>query len=847
MIGSSVRLTLRSVIILPFVILFILAMGIIGYVQSLNYEAMIQDISSKQLKALAANVNLELKDFLSQPYEASLAMSHSIGFNQLYRSGDTRQIERYFRSSFLELYPQLPQLDVIGFGGIGGEYVGFRKEHDGDLTLMLQDDRTRNRLVIFRNDSEDSEPLSIIDNYDPRTRPWYQPVAEQYKPMWSSIYANVDERQEITLSALTPMFDKQAFSGVVVTDIKIDTFNHFLRRLKQRSNALIHVFDRKNRLVAHSSTSSIVSWGTELTDQGERLLTTESANPVIKAGAEYLQNQQLPLDDLPLHFNYYFDGERYFAYLTEFSDPFGLNWYIGVTLSESDLVGKVRESQHSSWIIGLGVSGLAILLGWFAINRITTPIRATASAARNLANGDWNSTLPKTGHISELNILVRAFNEMTNNLQTSFKAMRSQLLYDSVTKLYSREGLIEQCNKLGRLEGHLIVVGINKFRDINDSLGYDRGDQLLTLVADQLKSLSGPDAMLARIGGNEFAIYMPKPLAAEQITLFANQIMQVFASPFSIHGDSVVVNVSIGLVQEETHDNMTLWLRDGSIALSNAKQKISRISRYRPEMADVSRQRTQMQARIKDALEQQQFVPFYQPIVDLTTGEITGAEALARWLSTDQGLIPPLEFIPIAEERGLIGNIGEQILRQACQDAVAAIAIGKWQKEFELHVNLSVNQLMTPDFTDSLQSILEETTLPARNLTLEITESRLVDNDDVIIRNMQAIRDLGVKIAIDDFGTGYSSLAYLHRLPFDCLKIDKTFVDKLNRQDLHQSIVAAIIQVTRSMDINLVAEGIENQDQAEMLTELGCPNGQGFLYGRPMPFEQWPTNLVNMN
>lgn len=198
-------------------------------------------------------------------------------------------------------------------------------------------------------------------------------------------------------------------------------------------------------------------------------------------------------------------------------------------------------------------------------------------------------------------------------------------------------------------------------------------------------------------------------------------------------------------------------------------------------------------------------------------------------------MISPLDFIPIAEESGFIGAIGQQILSQACHDTVNGIKDGQWDQHFHLHVNLSVHQRSQHDLIDLLKYTLEQSSLSANNLTLEITESRLVDNDPVTIQNIQAIHDLGIHIAIDDFGTGYSSLAYLHKLPFDCLKIDRTFINKLNQQQLDDSIVAAIINMTRGMNVELVAEGIETVEQAEPLKQLDFPLGQGFLYSRPLP------------
>jgi len=844
--SATTQITLRTAVVLPFVMIFIFTIGVIVAVQKRSYEEMVLDISDKQLTALTDNVTLELNAFLSKPFEASLSLSHNIGFNQLYEKGDTSEIEQFLLDSFQDLYRSIPQLDVIGFGGEGSEYVGFRKESNQGYTLMIQDDRTAQKLVIYRGQVMSKDIRSVFEGYDPRIRPWYAPVAESRSPMWSSIYANADERQEITLSALTPVYQQQTFQGVVVTDVKIDTFNTFLKHQQERTNAAIYLFDAKQRLVAHSTGGSVVSWGTPLSDKGQRLLATESSNPIVQTSAQYAFDQGYHASQKTNRFSIDINGARYFNHITPYTDQFGLKWYIGVAISESDLLGQLPESQRDSWIIGVIASFIGILIGLLAFNRVVAPITSTAAAAKHLAKGDWDSTMPKPGYIYETSMLVFAFNEMANNLKASFRALRSQLLYDSLTKLYSREGLIETCDALPKMNGCLLLIGINKFRDINDSLGHYKGDQLLVIIAERLRTLFDDDWYLARIAGDEFAFYFSQPPSDEQITLAIHRIQQMFASPFVMEQESVVVNMSIGVVTESEHNNMTLWLRNGSIALSNAKQELTQVSYYKPEMADVSRKRTLMQAKIKDALEHQEFVPFYQPIVDLNTGAVIGAEALARWLSPSSGLISPLDFIPIAEESGLIGSIGEQILTQACNDTVKGMKEGKWDERFHLHVNLSVNQLSQPDLIGSLRSVLSSSGLNAGNLTLEITESRIVDNDPVIVKNMQAIRDLGIHIAIDDFGTGYSSLAYLHKLPFDCLKIDRTFVQKMEKENLDTSIVAAIINMTRGMKVDLVAEGIETSEQAQMLTSLNCPQGQGFLFSRPVPFEEWPTDLVNM-
>ncbi|WP_210447249.1 EAL domain-containing protein [Vibrio crassostreae] len=839
------QITLRTAVVLPFVMIFLFTMGVMVFTQKQSYKEMVSDVSARQLTSLTDHVHQSLSNFLEKPFHANLSLSHNIGYHHLYQAGNLSKVQDYIFYTFSDHYTAVPQLDVIGFGSEDGNYVGFRKEANKGYTLMVQDERTNDQLVIYRGSKISEDIRSVISGYDPRTRPWYTPVATQKKPLWSPIYANADERQEITLSALSPIYDDNEFKAVVVSDIKINTFNAFLRKLKDRTDASVYIIDKQQRLVAHSGGGSVVSWGTGKTNKGQRLLATESATPVIRESASYVDQFHL-IDNLgEQRFSFRLDNERYFNQITPYEDEHGLTWFIGVSIPESNLLGELPENQRNSWLLGLALSCIGVIAGLIAFNRVIQPITSTADAAKRLAKGDWDTSMPKTGHIYETSMLVDSFNEMASNLKASFHALQSQLTYDSLTKLYSREGFIDAAKKSTETEeGTLYLVGIDRFRDINDSLGHYNGDQLLIIAAARLRGILPTEYLLARTGGDEFAIYAPNVTQDDDVQLLANRLLQTFASPFSMESESVVIKVSIGVVHVSNDQDITLWLRNSSIALSNAKQDKARVSIYSPEMGKASRHRTKMLARLNKAIELQQFEPFYQPIIDLESGSTIGAEALARWI-TDEGVISPLEFIPLAEESGLIYDIGKQILHKSCRDTAIAIESGKWSKDFSIHVNLSVDQLSESSFVELVKGTLRDTKLPAGNLTLEITESRIVDNDPTIIDNMLTLKALGISIAIDDFGTGYSSLAYLQKLPFDCLKIDRSFVSKLEKENLDSSIVAAIVNITKGFKVSLVAEGVETQQQAELLKQLQCPLAQGFLYSRPVPFDQWPTDLSN--
>ncbi|MHA2706399.1 phosphodiesterase GepA [Vibrio owensii] len=847
MSNTTTQITLRTAVLIPFVMIFLLAIGVIVYVQKQSYEEVVTDISDKQLSVLTESVHDHLNDYLRKPFTAVNALGHNVSYHNLYHPNDTKDVQAYLLSAFKDLYHSMPQLDVIAFGSETGDFTGFRRESADAYTLMLQDHRTDGNLVIYGSEEISEDIRTVIASYDPRTRPWYQPVAQDKKPHWSPIYANADERQDITLSAMTPVFEQGKFAGVLVTDVRINTFNQFLQELKQETNASVYIMDQAHRLVAHSGQGSVISWGTKFSDKGQRLLARESIDPIIQMSAARVSGQSLTYNDQPYTFEFDFNGQRTFSRITPYYDANGLTWFIGTSISETELLGTLPKSQQKSWIVGFLVSLFGIVISMLIFNRVTRPINATATAAQHLAKGDWDSTMPKPGYVYETTVLVQAFNEMTRNLKASFRALREQLEFDSLTRLYSRQGLIEISETLPHSsQGSLYLIGINKFRDINDSIGHHNGDQLLIHIAERLKQQLHDEATLARIGGDEFAVFMPTTHSDEDISLMERRLQQLLAAPFMLDGETVVVKISVGVVRTQPEQTMSLWLRNASIALSYAKQDSrTSVCHYSPEMASASKFRTQMLAKIQTGIDNREFVPFYQPIIDLATGNICGAEALARW-HCESGMISPLDFIPIAEESGMIKTIGQQILFQACSDTRKAIDNKQWPQDFQLHVNVSVHQLSSPNFLESVAKVLHTTGLAANNVTLEITESRIIDSAPTTLDNLLKLREMGLGIAIDDFGTGYSSLAYLHALPFTCLKIDRTFINRLTKENLDSSVVAAIINITKGMKTNVVAEGVETAAQAQLLSSLGCNQVQGFYYSRPMPMEEWPTHLVNM-
>lgn len=841
--------TLRTAVIVPFILVLLVTIGIVTWVQKSSYESTLKTLSQRQLNSIAKGIDLGLTSFLDEPFKVNLRLSDTIATLQkdyVKANGqlDFPAAEQILKQNFQRLLPSVEQIDSISIGTPEGKYIGFRQNDDKSTSLMLKDPRTNDQLTIFRGDNVESQIISRIQGYSPLNRPWYQSSASIQKPSWSDLYTNIDDLQYLNMSASAPIIIDDQLYGVLASDIRLSTFHTFLDRLQQQTQARIIIFDQSNKLIAQSNSESLFYTKNQ---QQHRNNIIDIEDPVLHQLAENFINKNLT-SETEGEFSFDLNGESYFNFIYPYKNNHNLSWTIAVTLPESAILGDIEKRQtHALFLVAL--IALIVMLGVFiGFTRITRPIRETAAAAHKISQGNWDAKMPALGRIDEINSMVHSFNDMTTTLRRSFDTLREQITYDSLTRLYSRQGFIDAVTAR-RLEnntqiGSFLICSVERFRDINDTLGHFRGDKVLMIMAERLKSLLHAENILARINGDEFIIYIPHPSRSFHINQLIDSIKKTFQAPIKVGTEEVLIHVVMGISSTEDAEDINQWMHNTSIALNHAKSDPRRMMYYTSEMASDSFKRTQTIVRINRALESREFVPYYQPLVELETGRVIGAEALARWICPENGLIPPLEFIPIAEEYGQISFIGQQVLHTACQDTKNQIDAGLWPEDFHLHVNISVHQLSMPSFTQTVADILAQTKLPPKNLTLEVTESHIVDNDPVLLENMTRIRRLGVGIAIDDFGTGYSSLAYLHKMPFDCLKIDRCFIDNLKKETLETSVVASILQMTSTLNIEIVAEGIETKEQAELLNALHCKQAQGFYYARPVPLNEWPLTKV---
>lgn len=374
----------------------------------------------------------------------------------------------------------------------------------------------------------------------------------------------------------------------------------------------------------------------------------------------------------------------------------------------------------------------------------------------------------------------------------------------------------------------IAILDVDDFAEINDALGHQQGDRLLQAVADRLKHELPASVLLARIGGDTFGLMGSRALV-DPVTILA-----MFRRPFSVQDDSMVVTATMGL-RLALGDGVTGRdaLKDANIALKLAKKnRRGSFVAFSADMGLDIRERVRLLQSLRQAVESERLFVVYQPQVNLVTGQLVGVEALIRWRNEDGTFVPPDRFIPLAEASGMIVAIGDWVLRVACHELVRLQATGL--PDLRMSVNVSQIQFRHPEFLDKLNAALLDTRINPKCLELEITESVAMEDPSFMLETLQMVRELGISIAIDDFGTGYSSLSHLRQLPIDRLKIDRAFVTELSHEVSGGHIASMVIELGRNLNLTVIAEGIEEEAQADILRRLGCHEGQGYLYAKPL-------------
>jgi diguanylate cyclase (GGDEF)-like protein len=426
-------------------------------------------------------------------------------------------------------------------------------------------------------------------------------------------------------------------------------------------------------------------------------------------------------------------------------------------------------------------------------------------------------------------------------------------LHDMLTGLPNRtwfmkrlEQLLKQIKQQPSHHFAVLFLDCDRFQSVNDSLGHLIGDQLLVSIARRIELCLAPGTTLSRLGGDEFTILLQDITGLSEPVKISKDIHRELAAPFQLGQYQIFTNVSIGIVLgSESYEQPEHILRDADTAMYRAKANGKACYQvFEPTMHHRALTNMQLETDLRQALSRYEFVTYYQPIVSLANNKIVGFEALVRWVHPGQGMIPPIKFIPIAEETGLIMGIDLYVMRQACNQLKSWQELGLVSESLTMSVNLSVKHFMSFDLLAQIDKILDETGISGKSLRLEITESDIMGNAEFATKIIEQLQNRHIQLSVDDFGTGYSSLSYLHRLPIDRLKIDRSFVMRIGENGENTEIIQAIVAVAHSLGLATTAEGVETPEQLKQIKELNCEFGQGYLFSRPLDAESAQNLLV---
>ncbi len=698
-----------------------------------------------------------------------------------------------------------------------------------------------------RNIIASSDPVSIgSENDHLLTLNYIDNTKSVAVALGGLIPVTTSDKTIYTIEIGSPILDpaNQDIIGYVISTVDISYFNDFLGSIKIGKTGYGILLLKDGTVIYHPDSESI----------GHNI-NSETLSRLVS-------NYNSGLIPLNGDFKYSYNGTKQvygYCILPE------LNWVLLVKQDISE-IGSVTAIIVTLLVITCAATLIIVVIFSNLISkRYTAPIIALRDAMRTASDGNLTvQSNIKSGN--ELGELSKNFNKMLHIIKTNYEdleSMHEELLaneeqlrsnYDHIEYLAYHDTLTNLPNKLAFLDyvnavlisSHpehkmhaVYFIDLDNFKMINDTLGHEYGDALLTKTAQILTSLISSGGMLARAGGDEFLLFIENITAKEETLAFANKILECFKVPLELNGEIIYVSMSIGIaLYPENGITSNILIKNADIAMYKSKDTgKNKFTLFDTKMEEELNRNTVILEILRNAIDNQEIYVQYQPLFELSSNSIIGFEALMRIRSERLGNIPPSEFIPIAEESGLIIELSTWLIREVCAFNKKMIDLGITPRP--VSVNISSIQINRPGFINLISDILGETKLPARYLELELTESTLVSSIMDAAKLLNNLQELGVRISLDDFGTGYSSLNYLTQMPINTLKIDKSFIDNICNSNKDAFIAEGIIQLAHSLDIKVVAEGVEFEEQLRLLRTQCCDIVQGYVYSRPLH----PTEL----
>lgn len=833
------KLPLQIVLIVPFVIQIVVAVGVTGLLSVRNGQEAINNIAAKHRAEVAERLSTELDRYLALPPSLNQTNVDATYLGLL----DLKNF--YMVGNYFSRQMRLHKVGYINYANPAREYIGVERLNNGQLLINETTVRLGiNRMAIFATDSlgNRKRQLKVINVPDVRLEAWYADAVKAKKPIWSQVYQWDDKPNILSISHSYPLYTGNGrLIGVLGVDYVLTQVSDFLHELKVGRSGTTFIMERSGLIVASSSSEApiVVSKG-----GAKRVSALESKTPLIRATASYLTKRFGNLRNIKgsQQLDFSFSGSQHFLQVKNWKDKYGLDWLIVVVIPESDFTETIQSNTLTTVLLCFFALALAIAIGVFTSRWIVHPISTMVEVTEAFSKGKWQERVSELG-IGEVRLLSQTFNSMAEQLQTSFAQLQHIAYHDLLTGLPNRlaflnnlETEIARTKQNPHYQFALLLLDLDGFKLVNDSLGHLVGDRLLIAVTERLKECLSESDFVARFGGDEFMILLGKIASSDIASKTAEMIAQALKQPFMLGGHEVFISTSVGIVLSKYGDQSETFIRDADIALYRAKSKGKACyEAFDTVMHTEVALRMRFETDLRRGLDRGEFELYYQPIVDLRSDRISGLEALVRWHHPKEGLISPDLFIPIAEETGMIGRLGEWVFEQSCRQMQQWAVEIPTSKSVIISINVSSHQFLQADLSDRIEQIIVNTGLDRRRLKLEITESVLMDHAELAAGNLARFKQRGIQLTIDDFGIGYSSLSYLHRLPVSTLKIDRSFIKAIGPNKENLELIEVIILLARKLKMNVVAEGVENSEQLEYLRALGCRHIQGYFFSPPLP------------
>jgi diguanylate cyclase (GGDEF)-like protein len=842
------KVSLRFILVVPFVLQIFAAVGLTGWMSLQNGQKAVNNLADQLRIEASDRIAAHLDSYLTVPKQINQVNLDAIDLGLLDLNDSTTTGKFFLRQM------QIFNVGYIDYASHDGAFIGIERLDNGKLLINETLRSSPHLNQVYSTDAQGNR--SRLEKTEPlqnaiQAEDWYADAASAGCPVWSKIYQWNDKPEILSISSSYPLYNKShQLMGVIGVDLILTQISTFLKSLPISASSQAFIVERDGALVASSASERPYQ---VIKNKAQRLLAIDSQDPVVRLATQKLFSHFGSLRQIqnsqPLSFE--LDGERQFVRVTPWQDKLGLNWLIVVVVPESDFMQAIDANTRLTILLCLAALASATLVGLVTSRRLVQPILQVINAAEALSQGNWQHHILESGS-KEMALLARSFNRMAGQLQTSFVQLEYAANHDRLTGLLNQTGF-----KLA-LEGAItqrefdrdreqsddlfavLFLDLDYFKVVNDSLGHLAGDQLLVATTERLNACLRSSDMIARFGGDEFVILLNPLDTIADVVQIADRLLQAIQRPFVIGGNEIFISTSIGIViSDDTRETAEALLRNADIALYRAKAN----GKASYEIFDAAMhieavRRLQLETDLRRAIDRQELEVYYQPMVEIATQKTVGFEALLRWNHPTLGRVSPADFIPIAEESGLIVKLGWWALRQACQQ------MQSWQQEFSgcqamvMSVNLSCRQFFQADLIEQIERILIDTKLSPQNLKLEITESLFISHTEATRFKLRRLRSRGIQLSIDDFGTGYSSLSYLYRFPINTLKIDRSFICRLGSKGENSEIVEAITVLAHKLGMDVVAEGVETPEQLEKLRAIGCEQAQGYLFSPPVPAEK---------